>query len=219
MGLDITVRRICKREEVDEKYDYFRLVDDEGNYKNDFPEWTKDFETSKVEQCYDWQKYKEETGIDITKCRWIGESYGGEGCCFLEVCPKDAKLPEWNDGKGWKDFDNYQEAYDKAVIKIDLEKVPTYEKEVKVLYYKKIGYQRKGLNSNFYDDFKKDKIGYFVWTKAELERYKEDYCDEPYEYRYPNGKMPVTMIYPKQDFQQNIIDNFEEGKDCVTFSW
>jgi len=218
MGLDITVRRICKKEEAEEKYDYFRLVDDKGNYENDFPTWTKEFETSEVEECYDWQKYKEETGIDLNKCRWLGESYDEEGC-FLEVCQKDAKLPEWNAGKGWKNFDTYKEARDKVVIKIDLEKVPTYEKEIKVLYYRDVGYQRKGLNPHFYDDYEKGKIGYFVWTKAELERYKEDYCDEPYEYRYPNGEMSGTMIYPKEDFQQNIINNFEECKDCVTFSW
>lgn len=217
MGLDITVRRICKKEEAEE-YNYFRLVDDNGNYKNDFPTWTKEFETSEAEECYDWQKYKEETGVDIDKCQWIGESYSKDGC-FLEVYPKGTKLPEWNDGKGWKDFDDYKEARNKLVIKIDLEKVPTYEKKIKVLFYREVGYQRKGLNCHFYDDYKNDKIGYFVWSKAELERYKEDYCDEPYEYQYPNGEMSGDIINPKENFQQNIIDNFEEGKDCVTFSW
>ena len=34
--------------------------------------------------------------------------------------------------------------------------------------------------------------------------YKEDYCDTEES---------------KEHFQHNIIDKFEEGKDCVTFSW
>ena len=62
----------------------------------------------------------------------------------------------------------------------------------------------KGCNGNFYADYDADKIGYFVWSKSELERYKEDYCDTE---------------ETKEYFQHNIIDKFEEGKDCVTFDW
>ena len=104
-------------------------------------------------------------------------------------------------------------------IKIDLEKVPLKEKSIKVLPIEEVGYQRKGLNGKFYDDYEAGKIGYFVWTKAELERYKEEYCDEPYEYVYPNGEKSGDMIYPKLDFQRHIIDHFTEGEDCVTFDW
>ena len=105
------------------------------------------------------------------------------------------------------------------IIKIDLKKVPTYEKKIKVLYYDEVGYQRKGLNAKFYDDYENGKIGYFVWTKAELERYKQEYCDEPHEYIYPNGTKSGDMVYPKENFQRNIINNFTEGEDCVIFDW
>ena len=33
------------------------------------------------------------------------------------------------------------------------------------------------LNGNFYADYDADKIGYFVWYKSELERYKAYYCN------------------------------------------
>ncbi len=217
MGLDICVRRICKKEESKD-YNYFSLIDNEGNYENNFPSWTKEFETSITENWYDWQKFKEESGIDINNCKWLGESYDKNGS-FMEVSQQGAEMPEWNNGEGWKDFDEYEEARDKLIIKIDLEKVPTYEKEIRILYYKEVGYQRKGLNSLFYDDYENGKIGYFVWSKEELERYKKDYCDEPYEYQYPNGKMSGEWVYPKDNFQRNVIDKFEEGKDCVIFSW
>lgn len=64
-----------------------------------------------------------------------------------------------------------------------------------------------------------NKIGYFVWTKQELERYKKEYCDEPYEYIYPNGEKSGDIINEKEMFQHNIIDKFIEGECCVCFSW
>jgi len=217
MGLDICVRRICKKEEAEDEYDYFQLVDNDGNYQNDFPSWTKEFEDTITEDWYDWDKYKEETGIDVHNCDWQGQSYTEKGS-FMELSIKGAKVPVWDKEK-WKDYDEFKKECDKVVFTIDLEKVPTYKKEIKVLYYNEVGYQRKGLNDLFYDDYEAGKIGYFVWSKAELERYKRDYCDEPYEYQYPNGEMSGDMIYPKDDFQSNIIDSFEEGKDCVIFDW
>ena len=49
MGLDICVRRLVDKPKNEEsKHNYFRLVDDEGNYDNQgFPEWTKKFEHNK----------------------------------------------------------------------------------------------------------------------------------------------------------------------------
>lgn len=198
MGLDISVLRIQKKSEGQDSY--LSLVDDSGNYKNNFPGWTKAFEQDQTESWFDWQKYKVETGIDLDQCDWHGEEYSKRGC-FMTVSPKGV------------------ECTDETRIEIDLKKVPTYKKALKVLFYSEVGYQRKGLNGKFYEDYKAGKIGYFVWTKAELERYKQDYCDEPYEYIYPNGKKSGKMVYPKDDFQKNIIDEFVEGKDCVTFDW
>lgn len=198
MGLDISVLRIQKKSEGQDSY--LSLVDDSGNYKNNFPGWTKAFEQDQTESWFDWQKYKVETGIDLDQCDWHGEEYSERGC-FMTVSPKGV------------------ECTDETRIEIDLKKVPTYKKALKVLFYSEVGYQRKGLNGKFYEDYKAGKIGYFVWTKAELERYKQDYCDEPYEYIYPNGKKSGKMVYPKDDFQKNIIDEFVEGRDCVTFDW
>lgn len=216
MGLDICVKKITKTPK--DKNDYFRLIDDNGDYnRKDFPEWTKSFEKEVTESWYDWKKYKEETGIDIDNCDWHGESYGEDGC-FMEVSPKGVELPDW-DEKKYKDWEEFEADRNKVIIKIDLKKVPTYEKKIKVLYYDEVGYQRKGLNAKFYDDYVNGKIGYFVWTKAELERYKQEYCDEPHEYIYPNGTKSGDIVYPKENFQRNIINNFTEGEDCVIFDW
>ena len=208
MGLDICVYKIKKKtaEEVkkNENESFFRLTNDDTEYSNPHPEWTKKFEVEYTQTYYDWEKYKEESGIDIDEYDWAGESYGEEGC-FLFLNPK-----------GEEDNGDYEGI---GKIKIDLEKVPTKEKVIKVLPREEVGYQRKGLNSKFYDDYKNGKIGYFVWTKAELERYKDEYCDEPYEYIYPNGTKSGEMVYPKDNFQKNIINKFTEGEDCVIFDW
>ena len=216
MGLDICVRKITK--EPNNREDYFRLIDDNGDYdRSGFPKWTLPFENERVEIWYDWQKFKEQTGIDIDKCNCHGISYTENGS-FMEVSPIDKEVPEWDDKK-YKDWNEYESERGKVVIKIDLDKVPKYEKTIKVLYFEEIGCQRKGLNVKFYADYRAGKIGYFVWTKAELEKYKEEYCDEPYDCEYPNGEKSGQIIYPKSNFQKNIIDTFTEGEDCVIFDW
>lgn len=109
--------------------------------------------------------------------------------------------------------------YKAVEINLNEKDIPTFDMEESVLYGEKVGYQRKGLNGKFYDDYRDGKIGYFVFTKAELERYKDEYCDEPYEYVYSNGEKSGEMVYPKDNFQKNIINHFVEGEMFVTFDW
>ena len=131
MGLDITVYKITK----EETKHYFSLIDDDLNYCNNFPEWTKE--------------------------------YKDDNSNVLEI--------------------NFNDVKEKKI-------------RIKVLYKEEVGYQRKGLNNQFYDDYIVGKIGYFVWNKEELMRYKSDYDNEP------------------EVFQRNIIDNFKENCVC-TFDW
>lgn len=201
MGLDIMVRKIVHKKGTEktkakDNGNYFRLIDDSGKYENNFPEWTKPFIDEITEKWYDWDKYKEETGIDVFKMTWCCESYGEDGC-FMTL-----KNPE-----------------DKKEFIIDLEKIPTKKVKTKVIFYEEVGYQRKGLNSQFYDDYNNGKIGYFVWDLKELKRYKKDYCDRQHRYIYPNGEKSDFIETPKKDFQQNIIDKFVQNECVVCFSW
>jgi len=202
MGLDIMVRKIVRKKGAEKRKakdngDYFRLIDeDSGKYENNFPEWTKPFIDEITEKWYDWDKYKEETGIDVLKMTWCSESYGKEGCFLTLENPEDEKE-----------------------ITIDLEKVPTKKVKIKVIFYEEVGYQRKGLNSQFYDDYDDGKIGYFVWDLKELKRYKKDYCDRQHRYIYPNGEKSDFIVTPKKNFQKNIIDNFVQDECVVCFSW
>lgn len=181
MGLDISVYRLKQIDETCRKNeDYFTLNED-----NNFPDWTKPFITKELQEYYDWDKFKEESGIDVDALKWCGTKYDGENS---EMYLRDEEDKE---------------------ITIKLEKIPLRKQIDDVIGFEEVGYQRKGLNSKFYRDYEEGKIGYFVWTKSELERYKEEYCDE----------VDQDGLNFKENFQKNIIDKFIEGKDCVTFDW
>ena len=132
---------------------------------------------------------------------------------------EDFKIGFAEDGTQQYDIDEYYKQLGLHSIEINLDKVPVYDKEISVIFYEEIGYQYKGLNSKFYEDYENGKIGYFVWDKKELQRYKKEYCDKVHEYVFPNDKKSGEIAHPKFDFQRNIIDNFKEKECCVTFDW
>lgn len=207
MGLDIYCNRLVKTPHCREYR--FRLLDEDGNYDNSaFPEWTKRYEKNVTEKWYDWGKYKEQTGVDIERYNIFCEEYGENGHIW-QMYPKD-KEPEYeqlhkrlHNGE-FASGDEYKQALNELVITINAKDVPLKKVVTKCIYYKEVGYQRKGLNSKFYEDFDNGKIEDLVWTLAELERYKKDYCDTDED---------------KQCFQENIINKFVEGKCVVEFSW
>lgn len=152
-----------------------RLKKEAENYITefeDFPDWAKELVTLKTLKFYNWQEYSKLIGIDYSDCplQEAFDNYENQIYCYY---------------KG-----------DTPVI-IHLGEVPIYTKQVPVICWEEVGYQRKGMNDKFYEEFE----NYWVWTKAELERYKNEYAEDP------------------EEFQSNIIDNFVEGKDCVSFDW
>ena len=212
MGLDIYVDKFLKQP-IDENTRFFKLTNKKGEWvENNFPEWTNDFISNKTISFYDFEKYKEQTGIDVNDYCWVGEEYGSEGN-FLFLWPKEYEYPNVSnfvlpdkDEKGnvqhdWEAYDAYKKAH---TLAINFNDVPLKEVETKIIYTTEVGYQRKGLNKKFYDDYDEGKIFYYVWEKKELERYKQDYC---------------TTDDDKENFQRNIIDEFIDGETVARFSW
>lgn len=207
MGLSIYVERLYKANVND--YDFIQLTNEKGEEVVEVPEWAKKLKSKMTLHYFDWKKYKEETGIDINDYEWRGTTYGEEEYS-MNVWPKEYKKADMLDyvigqdeeGKNIYDTDAYEAYRNAHMVVIDLHSVPTYD--VDVIWEDEVGYQRKGLNKKFYEDYNAGKIGYFVWTKEELERYKEEYCD---------GEDA------KEEFQRNIIDNFTDGECCAEFSW
>ena len=139
---------------------------------DDFPDWAKELVTFKTLKFYNWKEYSKLTGIDYNDCP-LQEAFDDSN--NLTYCYYKSDTP----------------------VIIHLSEVPTYNKKVPVICWEEVGYQRKGMNDKFYREYK----DYYVWTKAELERYRDEYAED------------------KEEFQSNIINNFIEGKDCVSFDW
>ena len=198
MGLDITVERFTKKPK-DKDYCYkLWEMNNMGAIEltnHDFPEWVIALKSEKTFVINDWAKYKEDTGHDVLndyRMRMMG--------------------PIGNNDEGDDDEDNAKYGYVLVTDKEDVEPkeltifcddIPHKEMKLPVVYYNERGYQRKGLNSQFYQDYRDGKIGYFVWSKAELERYLKDYVEDDM----------------KDYFKKNIVDVFEDGKDVCSFNW
>lgn len=198
MGLDIYVFRLRKATDADkENQNYIRLIDEEtGEYSDcGFPDWALKLKTEHTEQWYDWDLYEKQTGINVKDLEWVAFGENSNGVCVFTYDDKNGN-----------------------VIEIPEASVPLYDKKVFIIGEEEVGYQRKGFNDKFYEDYRSGKIGYCVWSKKELERYKEDYCEPSYEYNQLYGKKLGT-ISPKEEFQKNIIDKFIEGECYACFSW
>lgn len=170
---------------INSDYDNFvRLIDNVTDYNfadYGFPEWVKKFYTPYKDELYDWEKYKEQTGIDVSSLECVA-LYGN------------------SDMKPIADFiDN-----ENNKVTIELDNVPLYYKDITILCYNQLAYQEIDFNNKFLENYeaeKKIESGIYVWTKKDLEQYKNEYCipDE------------------KDRFQKYIIDKFTEGEDCVCF--
>ena len=170
---------------INSDYDNFvRLIDNVTDYNfadYGFPEWVKKFYTPYKDELYDWEKYKEQTGIDVSSLECVA-LYGN------------------SDMKPIADFiDN-----ENNKVTIELDNVPLYYKDITILCYNQLAYQEIEFNDKFLENYeaeKKIESGIYLWTKKDLEQYKNEYCipDE------------------KDRFQKYIIDKFTEGEDCVCF--
>lgn len=197
MGLDICVYRLRKATDLDKKNkNYIRLIDNNGEYNDlEFPDWALKLKTEHTEQWYDWDLYEKQTGISIKDMQIVSFGPNKDGIYTLTFKDKN---------------NNY--------IEIPRNSIPLYDKNIFIIGEEEVGYQRKGFNYKFYEDYRSGKIGYCVWSKKELERYKEDYCEPSYEYNQFYGKKLGTMS-PKEEFQKNIIDKFIKGECYVCFDW
>lgn len=192
MGLDIYVFRLRKATDADKNNkNYIRLTDNNGEYNDrGFPDWALKLKTDHIEQWYYWDLYEKQTGINVKDLEWVSFGANQDGICVWKYDDKNGN-----------------------VIEIPEASVPLYDKKVFIIGEEEIGYQRKGFNDKFYEDYRAGKIGYYVWSKKELERYKEDYCEDIVT--YPNGD---TFDYKKY-FQEHIIDKFVEGECYACFDW
>jgi hypothetical protein len=79
-------------------------------------------------------------------------------------------------------------------------------KTIKVLFYSEKGHQRKGMSSNFYNDFANNKL-YF----------DKESVVKAYSYLDPTGGGSKADL--QQYFKGNFVDNFIEGESVFLVSW
>jgi hypothetical protein len=82
----------------------------------------------------------------------------------------------------------------------------TNPKVIKVLFHTEKGYQRKGMNSKFYEDFINDKL-YFDKTSVL----------KAYDYLEPRPGDSKEEL--QKNFKIQFIDNFIEGESIFLASW
>jgi len=185
MGLDIKTIRLCKTDQGElASADYRILEDDEvTQFKN---AGLSDRIFTRMETYYDLEGH-------LTK-----------------VVVPGSKMDDWE----WRRIFWPEEFDDTCYIFIYLPtnqryeirsaNVWTFDEQVSVVYYdEEVGYQRKGMNSQFYKDYDAGKLNYFVLDKATLEMYRDTYVDDCL----------------KEHFQENIINPFVEGETVAIFSW
>ena len=77
---------------------------------------------------------------------------------------------------------------------------------IKVLFHDEIGYQRKGMNSDFYQDFVNGKL-YF--DKATVLK----------AYTYLQPRLGDSIVDLQNSFKEQFIDNFTEGESIFFPNW
>ncbi|MFI4963681.1 MAG: hypothetical protein ACHP6H_07500 [Legionellales bacterium] len=73
----------------------------------------------------------------------------------------------------------------------------------KILYYNEVGYQRKGMRPEFYEDFENCK-----------DHFERDAVIKAFAYIDPG-----RPDWVRSNFQKNFIDNFIEGESIFCVSW
>ena len=96
----------------------------------------------------------------------------------------------------------YVEQHQQLIVDRDFDE---FGKE-KVVHFKTKGYQRKGMNSSFYTDFKND--GFY----CDLQSVKN-------AYNYLEADHISTLAELQLNFQKTFIDNFVEGESIFSVSW
>lgn len=156
MCLNVCVYRLKKASEKMKEEECFIRMYDEKNDCYDglgFPFWARGLETDYEQEFYDWDEYKERTGIDVRKSEFIGES---------------------SDGKEWL----MQIMTDGKEISIDMNDVKTIKKPIRIIGYQQISAQSGLFNEKLYDDLEDGSIGRYMWREEKLKEFMEKYCQE-----------------------------------------
>lgn len=98
-------------------------------------------------------------------------------------------------------FPDYIERHNHLIVEREED-----EGNVRVIYFKELGFQRKAMNSKFYKDFENGK------PYLDIETVKNA-C------KYLQADHISSLEELKQNFQKNFIDSFVEGESIFYACW
>lgn len=240
MGLDITVEKLVRSRDANEECTFYtfneshikKLVDSGleefiSEKENEYYDFVKFFNNENYTDEWEWSMSFYKNGRNVQAWIWKGHPlyplYNKSRDCITNpeelvvtdeekqllveynYAPSVDKLKILNKNNHGKNsigdlFIFLDEIVSREFFDDD---IPTYKQTDKGIYTKETcGYQRRGLNQEFYKSFKID--DYFVYKLSELEMIRDKYTDDKES---------------AENFQRNIIDNFTEGEDVVTFDW
>jgi hypothetical protein len=116
-------------------------------------------------------------------------------------CPKTTEAVDYFTVTELGSLPGFIERHHALLTSVDEE-----EPNIKGIYFKEKGYQRKGMHRAFYEDFQNDKP-YF------------DLASVKKAYAYLKADHISTLEELQQNFRQNFIDNFVEGESVFFAGW
>lgn len=138
-------------------------------------------------------------------------------------------IPNYNKETYWethsiaispKDIEIYDENNNK-LYQFKSKNVPTLVEPNKIVYYKEVGYQRKGANVRFYEDGIWESENYCAVTQKELDEHKEKYFTK--NDTLSQGGWGSSVEYDLTDeemktrFEKNIYSKFKEGENFILY--
>lgn len=183
MGLDISLRKLYGTAQDGEDANYIILDDEDKDLFLKAKLMDKVF--PRMEEYFDLENYLTKVAVPGSRMedwKWRMTFWPEE---FDDICWIFHYIPTGND-------------YEVRGANVDI-----YKEQEQVVYCETVGYQRRGMKPQFFKDFEKGKLKYFVLDKATLEMYRDTYVEDDM----------------KEHFQENIIDQFVEGGMVVTFDW
>lgn len=198
MGLDINLEKCITKKQYDyldglkSSYDqrgmweqalkvpnvFFHVIDDETKISlSSYLKWVQDGETP----------------VDDFEAIGMSEK---DGWNFLGYEAVEEKLNPADDLYKFKNKKTGEEKKIKSAV------IPFRMAPAKMIYTESIGYQRRGVETKFYNLFDEGKLTYFVVTK--------DVLDLLYS---------VIQDKYKDSFKRNIYDKFCIGENFITLSW
>jgi hypothetical protein len=183
----------CKKEDAENQNNYYKLIDKKGKPLENTPEWVKPLLGKEEQPYYDWDEYRERTGIDVFSEKIINQ--------------------EGMDSELVTTFERTDENGEH--IKVAMTDVNTINKMVDTVYYNVVFEADYLVGKKADEDHNMGRLGDLIWDLETLEGFRSAYCEMPYKERDYWGKLTGRTINQMVDFKLMVCNRFKEGENFI----